>query len=76
MSNTADNSVQKKRYFSMHPDPGLFEPASEEEKEQLVLTKASVSFLRDAMVRLRRNKLAMLCLCVIILIALIVFIAP
>lgn len=76
MSKAAEHTELKKRFFSMHPDLELFAPASEEEKAQQVLTKPSMSFFRDAMVRLRRNKLAMLCLAIIILIALLAFVAP
>ncbi|MGI6696521.1 MAG: ABC transporter permease [Christensenellales bacterium] len=65
-----------KRFFSLQQSPELFAPASEEEKTQQVLTKPSVSFFRDAMARLWRNKLAMLCLAIIIIIALVAFIVP
>lgn len=65
-----------KRFFSLQQSPELFALASEEEKTQQVLTKPSVSFFRDAMARLWRNKLAMLCLAIIIIIALVAFIVP
>ncbi len=76
MQKEHDYQEISRRFLSFHQDPKLFEPASEEEKAQQVLTKASVSFLKDAMGRLRRNKLAMFCLAMIIVIALIAFIAP
>lgn len=62
--------------FSLQVDPDLFRPATEEEKAQQVSTRESVSFMRDAMRRLRKNKIAMVCLAVIVLIALIAFIVP
>jgi len=65
----------KKNPLSFQIDPNLFEPASEEEKAQQVTQRESVSFMRDAMRRLRKNKIAMICLAIIVLIALIAFIA-
>lgn len=66
----------KKNPLSMQIDPELFVSATEEEKAQQVTSRESVSFMRDAMRRLRSNKIAMACLCVILLIALIAFIVP
>ncbi len=66
----------KKNPLSFQIDPDLFRPASDEEKAQQAQMRESVSFMRDAMRRLRRNKLAMTCLFVLILIALIAFIVP
>ncbi len=54
----------------------LFEPATEAEKEQQVTSRESVSFMRDAMRRLRKNRIAMICLFLIVLIALIAFVVP
>ena len=65
-----------KNPLSLQVDPKLFERASDEEKAQQVTMRESVSFFRDAMRRLRRNHIAMISLCVIILIALIAFIVP
>ena len=62
--------------LSFQIDPNLLSPATEEEKAQQVTTRESVSFMRDAMRRLRKNKIAMVCLCIIVLIALIAFIVP
>lgn len=66
----------KKNFFSMQLNPELFAPASEEEKDQQRMMRESVSFMKDAMRRLRRNKIAMVSLIIIILIALTAFIAP
>ena len=66
----------KKNPLSFQLDPDLFDLASDEEKAQQVTQRESVSFMRDAMRRLRKNKIAMICLSIIILIALIAFIVP
>lgn len=66
----------KKNPLSLQLDPSLFERASEEEKAQQVITRESVSFMRDAMRRLRRNKIAMTCVAILVLITLIAFIVP
>ena len=66
----------KKNFLSFQIDPDLLAPATEEEKAQHVTQRESVSFMKDAMRRLRKNHLAMICLVVIILIALIAFIVP
>lgn len=65
-----------KNPLSFQIAPKLFETATEEEKAQQTTTRESVSFMRDAMRRLRKNKISMVCLAVILLIALIAFIVP
>ncbi len=50
--------------------------ASKEEREQLVTMRASVTYWQDAMRRFRRNKVAMLSLCLLIIIMLFAFIGP
>ena len=71
---------EKKKTFknpiSLQIDPKLFEKAGDEEKAQQVTMRESVSFMKDAMRRLRKNNIAMISLVVIILIALIAFIVP
>jgi oligopeptide transport system permease protein len=66
----------KKNPLSFQVDPNLFERATQEEKAQQVITRESISFMRDAMRRLRRNKLAMLCLMTLALVTLVAFILP
>ena len=66
----------KKSFLSFQIDPKKFETATDEEKAQQVTQRESVSFLRDAMRRLRRNKLAMVCLWLLIVITLIAIIVP
>ncbi len=53
-----------------------FMPASEQEKESLIVMRPSISFWKDAMRRLRANKIAMVCLCVILLVAIFSFVVP
>ena len=71
---------EKKKTFknpiSLQIDPKLFEKAGDEEKAQQVTMRESVSFMKDAMRRLRKNNIAMISLVVIIVIALIAFIVP
>lgn len=71
-----ESQQMKKSFMSMQIDPELFAPATEEEKRQQQIMRPSVSFLKDAMGRLRRNHVAMLSLAIIIVIALVSFIAP
>jgi len=65
-----------KNPLSPQIDPDLFKPATEEEKAQQIQTRESVSFMKDAMRRLSRNHIAMVCIGVIVLIALVAFIVP
>ena len=62
--------------LSLQVDPNLFKKATEEEKAQQVTMRESVSFMRDAMRRLRKNHIAMISLAVIVIIMLIAFIVP
>ncbi|MEG0741812.1 MAG: ABC transporter permease [Clostridia bacterium] len=65
-----------KNPLSFQVDPDLFRPATDAEKEQQVSQRESVSFMRDAMRRLSKNRMAMVCLTLILLIALIAFVVP
>lgn len=62
--------------FQMKYSPEDFMPASEAEKESLVVMRESVSFWKDGFRRLRKNKVAMASLIVIIFIMFISFIVP
>lgn len=66
----------KKNFLSFQLDPAKFEPASDEEKAQQVQMRESVSYMKDGLRRLRKNKIAMVCLAVIVIIILIAFIGP
>ncbi len=74
------NGMSEKKGFknplSMQIDPHLFDRATDEEKAQQVTMRESVSFMRDAMRRLRKNRIAMISFWVIVVIALIAFIVP
>ena len=53
--------ADKKKFknpLSLQIDPALFETATDEEKAQQVTMRESVSFMKDAMRRLRKNKMA------------------
>ena len=66
----------KKNPLSFQVDLSKFEAATEEEKAQQVQMRESVSFMKDAMRSLVKNKIAMISLFVIVVIILIAFIAP
>ena len=66
----------KKNPLSLQIDPDLFARASDEEKAQIVTQRESVSFMKDAMRRLVKNRLAMLCLLILVVITLIAIIVP
>ena len=70
-----DNNV-KKNPLSFQIDPDLFSKASDEEKAQVVTQRESVSFMKDAMRRFVKNKMAMTCLVILILITLIAVFVP
>ena len=53
-----------------------FLPATEEERQSLAKMRPSVSFWKDAMRRLRKNKIAMVCLIVILIIMILSFVVP
>lgn len=71
-----DKTLMKLNPLSLQIDPGLFEAAGEEEKAQQVTMRPSVSFMKDAMTRLRKNTIAMVSLWVILLIGAVAFIVP
>ena len=62
--------------FSLHIDPADFAPATNEEKESLVVMRDSVSFWRDGFRRLRKNKIAMVSFALIVLIMLFAYVLP
>ena len=78
---------QKKVLGSLQPDiedilswndlpSNAFEPASTQEKEGFIQDRKSVSYWKDAWRRLRKNKVAMVALVIIILLALFAFVGP
>jgi oligopeptide transport system permease protein len=62
--------------FQLKLNPDDFLPATDEEKESLVVMRESVSFWKDGLRRLRKNKVAMVSLFIIILIMIFAFIVP
>ena len=62
--------------FQARIAPEDFLPASQEEKQSLVIMRESVSFWKDGFRRLRKNKVAMTSLVVIIIIMFFSFVVP
>ena len=62
--------------FQLNLNPEDFLPASDEEKQSQVVMRESVSFWKDGMRRLRKNKVAMVSLVIIILVMILSFIVP
>lgn len=62
--------------FQRKWNPEDFLPATDEEKESLVIMRESVSFWKDGFRRLRKNKVAMVSLVIIIIIMILSFIVP
>ena len=67
---------QNKNLMSLQLQVSDFLPASEDEKQGVVVMRESVSFWKDGFRRLRKNKLAMVSLVVIIAIMIFAFIIP
>ncbi|WFR59747.1 ABC transporter permease [Anaerocolumna sp. AGMB13025] len=66
----------KQNTFSFQLKVDDFLPASDDEKQSLVQLRPSVSFWKDAINRLKKNKVAMVSLAVIIIVMLLAFIVP
>lgn len=66
----------KKNSLSFQLDPEDFLPASDEEKQSLVVMRESVSFWKDGLRRLLKNKIAMVSFFVIVVIMFFSFIVP
>lgn len=62
--------------LSMHVNPNLFERATDDEKQELVIIRQSTSLWKDAMRRFRRNTFAMIALVLIIMLFLFAFVGP
>lgn len=62
--------------FQLNLNPEDFLPATQEEKESLVVMRESVSFWKDGLRRLLKNKIAMVSLVVIVIIMIFSFIVP
>lgn len=66
----------KKNPLSLQLNVDDFLPASNDEKQSLVIMRESVNFWKDGLRRLRKNKIAMVSLVVIILIAIFAYVLP
>lgn len=66
----------KKNPLSFQLDPEDFLPANDEEKQSLVVMRESVSFWKDGLRRLLKNKIAMVSFFVIVVIMFFSFIVP
>ena len=66
----------KKNPLSFQLDTDAFLPATQEEKESLVQMRPRVSFWKDAMRRLMKNKVAIVCMVIIVIVAILAFIVP
>jgi len=56
--------------------PELWEPATKEEREQLVRMRASTTYWKDAMRRFRKNKMAVVCAWIFVAVLLFAWVGP
>jgi len=70
------DKMPKKNMLSLQLDLSGFEAATEDEKRQQVRMRESTTFFKDGMRRLAKNKISMICLCLIVLVVLIVTFVP
>lgn len=67
---------ENKNPLSMQLDVSDFLPATEEEKQELVVMRESVSFWKDGFKRLRKNPVAMVSFFIIVAVLIFAFICP
>lgn len=78
------DKMKRAKFGSMQPDienlldlkPEDFEPASQEDKDSFIQDRESTSYWKDALRRLRQNKVSMVALGVIIFLLLFAFVGP
>ena len=68
--------MMKKNPLSFQLNVDDFAPASEADKKSLVQMRPSVSFWKDAMRRMRKNKVALVSLIIILVVMILSFIVP
>jgi len=68
--------MTKKNPLSLQLNVDDFLPATEDERQSLVQLRPSVSFWKDAMRRLRKNKVAMVSLVIILVVMIFAFVIP
>ncbi len=66
----------KKAPLSLQLDLSKFEKATDDEKAQQNKMRESTTFFRDGMRRLKKDKVSMVCIFIILIIAIIAFIVP
>ncbi len=76
MKKTDIKNLLTKRPLSLHLDSSMWEKASEDSKQQQIIERESVTFFKDGMRRLFKNKVAVTCAILLILIILAVIIVP
>ncbi len=68
--------LNKNKPFSLHLNPDLFVPATDEEKEYITKMRPSTTFFKDGMKRLLKNKVATISLFIIILVTVACIVLP
>lgn len=84
MKDKKNTKMKRAKVFTLQPDienllelkPEDFAPASEEQKDSFIGERASTSYWRDALRRLRQNKVSMVALGVIIFLIIFAFVGP
>lgn len=71
-----NEKLPKKNPLSFQLNLNSFEKATDDEKQMQQRMRESTTFFKDGMRRLSKNKIAMVCLCIVALIVLIVTIVP
>ena len=66
----------KKNPLSLQLKAEDFMPATQEEKESLNIMRESVNFWKDGLRRLKKNKIAMISLCFIVVIMIFAYVVP
>lgn len=73
---TENKDDKKFKIPSLHRDLSMFDPATDEEKAQQSQMRESTTFFKDGMRKLRKNKVAMICLVIIVIVMIIAFVMP
>ena len=68
--------TDKYKPFSLHLNPDLFEPATDEEKEYITTMRPSSTFFKDGVKRLLKNKVATASMIVLVLITIACIVIP
>ena len=62
--------------LSMQVNVDSFLPATDDEKEYMVTMRPSTTFFQDGIARLKKNKVAMVSFCIIVIITLMAIFVP